>query len=130
MTAMLRQRGQNLVELALVAPLLIALSIGIADLGRAFYTTIVLENAAREAVRYRASYPDEIAEAEGYGEDEADDLGVAASVTFLPDDDDCLYPTICAVATSDLDLVAGGFIGLGTLTLSRQADMVVLTGSE
>jgi len=55
-----RQRGQNLVELALVAPLLIALFIGVADLGRAFHAFIVMENAAREAARYGASFPDRL----------------------------------------------------------------------
>ena len=55
-----RQRGQNLAELALVAPLLIALFIGVADLGRAFHAFIVMENAAREAARYGASFPDRL----------------------------------------------------------------------
>jgi len=46
------ERGQSLVELALVLPLLILLLMGIADLGRAFYSYIEITNAAREGARY------------------------------------------------------------------------------
>ncbi len=41
--------GQANVELALVAPVLFMLVLGVADLGRLFYTTSALENAAGEA---------------------------------------------------------------------------------
>lgn len=47
-------RGQGLVEFALVAPLLVLLLIGIAELGRAWMTRNILTGAAREAVRIAA----------------------------------------------------------------------------
>ena len=46
------ERGQSLVELALVMPLLILLLAGMADLGRAFYGYISITNGAREGARY------------------------------------------------------------------------------
>jgi uncharacterized repeat protein (TIGR01451 family) len=52
-----RSRGQSLVEFALVLPLLLLLFSGAADLGRAFYGYVALENAVKEGAVYGASYP-------------------------------------------------------------------------
>lgn len=43
-----RSRGQALVELALVTPMLLLVFAGAADLGRAFYAYVAVENAAKE----------------------------------------------------------------------------------
>jgi Flp pilus assembly protein TadG len=48
------RKGQNLVEFALVVPLLLMLVIGIAEFGRAWMTKNILTGAAREAVRMYA----------------------------------------------------------------------------
>lgn len=45
------ERGANLVEAALVVPILILILAGVVDLGRAFYNYISLANAAREGAR-------------------------------------------------------------------------------
>jgi Flp pilus assembly protein TadG len=50
------ERGQSLVELALVLPLLILLLSGMVDLGRAFYGYISITNGAREGARYGARH--------------------------------------------------------------------------
>ena len=52
-------RGANLVEMALVTVLLLLLLAGIADLGRAFYTYIVIANASREGARYASRFPND-----------------------------------------------------------------------
>lgn len=52
-----RQRGQSLVELALVLPILLALLAGALDLGRVFYATVSLNNAAREGALQAAETP-------------------------------------------------------------------------
>lgn len=49
-----RERGANLVELALILPFLLLLIAAIADFGRAFNSYIVIHNAAREGARYAA----------------------------------------------------------------------------
>ncbi len=46
-----RQRGQSLVEFALVLPLLVLILMGILDFGRAFYAYSVVANSAREGAR-------------------------------------------------------------------------------
>ena len=48
------EKGQNLVEFALVVPLLLILVFGIAEFGRAWMTQNILTGAAREAVRLLA----------------------------------------------------------------------------
>ena len=46
-----RERGAAAIEMAIVLPLLLLTLGGIIDLGRAFFTQVVLTNAAREGVR-------------------------------------------------------------------------------
>jgi Flp pilus assembly protein TadG len=48
------RKGQNIVEFALVVPMLLLLVIGIAELGRAWMAKNILTGAAREAVRVLA----------------------------------------------------------------------------
>ena len=48
------EKGQNLVEFALVVPMLLLLVFGIAEFGRAWMTQNILTGAAREAVRLLA----------------------------------------------------------------------------
>ncbi len=47
-----RQRGDSLVELALVLPVLLLILMSILDFGRAVYTYHVVANCAREGARY------------------------------------------------------------------------------
>ena len=44
-----RRRGQALVELAIILPVMLFLLLGALDLGRVFYANITVENAAKEA---------------------------------------------------------------------------------
>jgi uncharacterized repeat protein (TIGR01451 family) len=50
-------RGQALVELALVVPILLLLFAAAADLGRAFYAYVALENAVKEGAVFGARHP-------------------------------------------------------------------------
>jgi Flp pilus assembly protein TadG len=52
--ARLNEKGQSLVEFALVVPILLLLVVGIAEFGRAWMTQNILTGAAREAVRLAA----------------------------------------------------------------------------
>lgn len=47
-----RKEGQSLVEFALVLPMLLLIVMAIIDMGRVFHATIVVQEAARDAVRY------------------------------------------------------------------------------
>ena len=50
-------KGQSLIEMALLLPLLLMLSITAIELGRLFFTQIVITNAAREAAYYLSTHP-------------------------------------------------------------------------
>ncbi len=52
-----RERGANLVEMAVVLPLLLMLLMGVADVGRAFYSYVTLTNAVREGARFASRFP-------------------------------------------------------------------------
>jgi len=46
------QRGQSMVEVAVVAPVLVLLLLAAADFGRIFYTNVALNNAVRAGAQY------------------------------------------------------------------------------
>jgi len=52
-----RQRGQTLVEFAIIIPVLLLLAVFIFDFGRAVYYYSAIQNAAREGVRYGSVNP-------------------------------------------------------------------------
>jgi len=51
--------GQGLAELGLVLPVILIIAIGLFDVGRAFFTLIVINNASREGARYLTLRPDD-----------------------------------------------------------------------
>jgi hypothetical protein len=51
------QKGQDLVEFAIILPVLAVMIFGIIDLGRAAYYFSALQNAAREGARYAIVHP-------------------------------------------------------------------------
>jgi hypothetical protein len=55
------ERGQDAVEFAIIAPILLLIIVFIVDLGRVTYFAAVLHNAAREGARYGSIRPDDIA---------------------------------------------------------------------
>ena len=52
------RRGQSLVELAIVLPVLLLLTVGAIDLGRAYFGAINLENAVKEGAFFGARNPE------------------------------------------------------------------------
>ena len=58
-------RGQSLVEMALVLPILLVLVIGAIEFGRLFYTKIVITNAAREGAYYLSTHISDYNQATG-----------------------------------------------------------------
>lgn len=57
---MKRQKGQSLLEFALLLPILLILLMGLLDLGRAYYVIVTLEDMAGEGAIYAAMYPDDL----------------------------------------------------------------------
>lgn len=50
-------KGQSLIEMTLLLPLMLVLIVGALEFGRAFFTKIVITNAAREAAYYLSINP-------------------------------------------------------------------------
>lgn len=95
MSALLRRhaaadRGQALVEFALIVPLFILITIGIFEGGRAIYTYNALSNAVDEALREAIVHQDQAAI-----EAEADRVlgGLAGNTQFTHDLSGCPAPT-------------------------------------
>ncbi len=55
------RRGQSLVEVALVLPIVVMIMLGVLDLGRAFFTLVALHDAADEGATYAAIRPYDVA---------------------------------------------------------------------
>ncbi len=54
-----KEKGQSLVEIALVLPILLFILAGILDLGRLYYVYVAVSDAAAEGGTYAAIYPEE-----------------------------------------------------------------------
>ncbi len=81
-----RQRGQSLVELALLLPVLCTIMLGALDLGRAYYSYSAVANAARVGAQYAAYatvWPLDATAVEQKVRDEASDISVR-EVTLTP----------------------------------------------
>lgn len=75
------ESGQNLVEMALVAPLLVLMLAGAIDLGRAFYFAIQVKAAAHAGAIYGSQYPTDTTGMKTAADDNAQDIQGLTSYT-------------------------------------------------
>lgn len=121
------ERGANLVEFALVLPLLVLLLVGVADFGRAFNNYIIITNASREGARYASRFPWLENDIEQAAIREAANFGVpltTANVTVNGVGATRSQP-IEVVVTYDFPTILGGVIGANNLTLTAATEMIV-----
>jgi Flp pilus assembly protein TadG len=136
-----RERGANLVEMALILPLLLLLLAAIADFGRAFNSYIVINNAAREGARYagRVYHTDEIdlyireaviREAANSNVDLTDPN--MAAIRIDPEDWQAREAKMPITITVEYTLTAifTGIIGLDRIQMRSQSVMVNYTGVQ
>lgn len=99
-----RQRGQGLVEFALVAPVFVLILIGMVDVGHAVWANNAVANAAREAARYTTVHGGTTAN--------TCPIGPPAEKTVIPvASSSCPYPSPSKQATRETALaylIAGG----------------------
>lgn len=112
-------KGQNLVEFALVVPWLLIIVFGIAEFGRAWMTQNILTGAAREAVRLLA-VPEP---AGGVTVANARAVAVLASAGIttanIDVDDAAAFGEVRVTITYDFPITIAGFVpGLDTTTIS------------
>ena len=97
------ERGQAMVEFALVLPVLLTLLCGIIDFGWIYYNQITLNNAAREGARYAVIHYDP---ADDWRESRmmADMVGVKNAVAIVSDP---VEQQITASVTADAPILTG-----------------------
>jgi Flp pilus assembly protein TadG len=122
------ERGQSLVETALVVPFLLLLIVLVVDASRAFDAFIVLTNAAREGARYAAIEPEPTVDMiEDFIVEDV--LGSGTNITHME-----LFATdnvelekggqvVTVTLSYDFPLWFGGLVGLDNLPLRRTATM-------
>jgi hypothetical protein len=123
------ERSSNLVETALVMPVLLLLLAGVADVGRAFSDYIILTSAAREGARYGAFFPSQQSLIQDLTVQIALDGGVSlvrgnVTVTRIPGagSDEAIRVAV----SHSVEMLLGGIIGLNSLTVRSFAEMPVL----
>lgn len=134
-----REYGQNILEFALVLPMLAVVVFGVLDLGRVFFATISLTNAAREGARYLTIHPDDVSNeyaaywgAKSAAIDEAHYSGISIIESQVDvvcsnadSDDYCDSGSPATVTvTYDFDLVLGWILPT-PITVTRSAVMLV-----
>lgn len=122
------EKGQSLVELALMLPFLILLLAIVIDASRLFDAAIVLVQAAREGARFATVQP-ALAELEIKELVVADVLGSGTNVThmadFAVDNVDVIIGSteVTVTVQYDFPLWFGGVLGLDTVTVTREGVM-------
>lgn len=141
--------GQDLVEFAIMVPILFLFIFGVIDLSRVFHALNVINNAAREGVRYVSQYggiskvivaggtdyyelvPASVQsvvrnEAGSYGLD-LNKGGTSITVTcptHVPDNRCISGDRVRVVVTYPFDLLTGFVFDGATLTIRRSAEMI------
>jgi Flp pilus assembly protein TadG len=132
-----RNQGQGLLEFALALPFLMVVVFGVFDLGRVYFSTIILTSAAREGARYLSVNPDDVPyfnntrvvtdlEARNSGID-LNNVDISCTNGGVDDDDvsrcDSGEGAVVSV-THGFELVLGWLLP-SPITISRTAQMVV-----
>ena len=147
-----RQKGQDLVEFALVLPILLLVVFGVLDLGRAFHAAIQMANSARVAARHATLHVQATdSEIKDVGVQEANSSGInlvsndftleckiwdAVSETYSDWVSPCprtpvplnRLPTRArfrVLINFEFDLTLGEIVGIPSTPITRSIDMVI-----
>jgi Flp pilus assembly protein TadG len=133
------QRGQSLVEFALILPAFLLLAVMIFDLGRGVYYYNAIHNAAREGARYGVIHPNSIdyAAIKAATVKYAIGLGLTTSdVTVGPGTPENVggfaNPTIKVTVNYDFTLVTplvSNFLACGCTSIELTSDAIMRTES-
>ena len=131
-----REPGQELVEFALVLPLLLIVLIGVFDLGRVFHANITIANASRAGTRYATSFGFDttggvitlkLADIKDAVEFEAANSGVTLDRNLITVNcpGGCAYGgTLEVNVTHNFQFLFNAFLGSG-ITLSHTSEMLM-----
>lgn len=117
------ERGQSMLEMALVLPLLLAVVFGIIEFGHIYSTQIAMNNLARQAVR--TAVVSEVADYDDVEDDMVDianSVGLNGATVSIPPP---VGSDVTATVDYDCPLITGQVIGIGTKHLTAVATMKV-----
>jgi Flp pilus assembly protein TadG len=130
-----RERGQSLVEFAVILPLLLLIVLATVDLGMGFKTYIALTNAAREGARWISIHPSDQAGAKDRIDEEAERVGLmdgilvenGYGVSFSPNKSKYSAGEKVTVNVEfEYELLFGAITGLPAIPFTASSTMVVL----
>ena len=120
--------AQELVELAILIPILMLIAFGVLDLGRVFHASITIENAAREGARFGTFDPFDTAGIVAATQAEAQSSGIdlsSSTITVACPDGACGSGLPVRVTIQyPFQLVMGVMFLNPTLTLGGEAEMM------
>ncbi|OQY16909.1 MAG: hypothetical protein B6I35_15300 [Anaerolineaceae bacterium 4572_32.2] len=126
-----KERGQSMLEFALVLPVLLIILAGVLDLGRLYFAYVAVTDAAGEGASYAAIHPDNTAEIVARAQDATGGLVEIDSDmvdVYQPPD---LDQAIAVDVTYEFTLatpVVGTILPDGVIMLHAVAIELVLTG--
>ena len=122
------EKGQELIEFAIILPFLLLVAFGVLDLGRIFHAAITITNAAREGARYGTFYPDDapaiIAATQAEAANSGIDLSTSVIQVSCPEGCDSGFPLRVTIVY-DFDLIMGLVFPSTNLQFARYAEMMV-----
>jgi len=114
------ERGGNLVEAAIVMPLLLIMMAIVADLGRAYFASITVIDAAREGARYGVTNQNGT-EMCARALAEAEFQPLPMTLTCVSDPGHGPGTTVTVTVRCDLPLIMGSLVGRSTIPISYRA---------
>ncbi|MEM7133791.1 MAG: TadE/TadG family type IV pilus assembly protein [Chloroflexota bacterium] len=124
------EKGNQLVESAILLPLFLFILLGVADLGMGFSTYIALTNSAREGARWMTIHPDDRSGSISRIHNEIQNIGLNPTdvqISFSPNQTSYESGDIVTIAVRhDYTLLFGAFTYLPPLQLDSRATMRVL----
>jgi len=112
------ERGANLVEAALVIPLLVLILVIAGDLGRAFFTYIALVDGAREGARYGAAIQNATAMC-ARAQAEALNQPLPVTPVCSADIGAGSGTSVSVTLSTDFELLIGGLLGRSTIPIAH-----------
>jgi len=127
------EQGQNILEFALILPLVLVLLLAVVDFGRAIDALIIVTNATREGARHASVDPTlTVGDIQALVRDEI--RGSGTNITTLSDFGDDLEnqvqvniteDSVTVVVTYDFPTWFGGIVNLDTVRIRKQAVMPI-----
>lgn len=127
-----RFSAQGMVEFALVGPMFFLVLIGTIEMGRLMWTNHELSNGTREGARWASVRGERSGEDIDNGDvktvilDRTSALDSSLAVVLdYPDDDREPGSKVRVSTTYDYVPMVGGFLGIGTIELTRQSELTI-----